>query len=336
MNKYFFLFWAFFSPLLAGAQAASRTQAKKLYQPQKIMLPPAATQVREQVNNWAEAASENPSSAETWVNYAIWTDRDPSLSPTQKSITLQQISAGAAKYIGTTGEWQLIRFLQSHKTDSAAIAQALENISDKTLAYPYAIQSAIIRQNTADLKKYCTAYAILNNFSLNNMVNQYHSNVLQSAPDSATIAALGENDLVPMAMLQQTHNIRTDVRLVYYQPGVERQYKNLLLCLTLGEPVLKQYTGAFRGLLLQISPANNMGTGENIVPAALSLNYLLNNTFGGELAQLHNNYLPGFILAWKYYRQNNQTSEANRFRQLIEKIAREGGKTSIISTLFPQ
>lgn len=335
MNKHFFLFWAFFFPLLAGAQNAMRTNAKNLQQAQKVMIAPGKNRAQEQVTNWAEETAENPANASAWVNFALWTQRNPGIRSAEKKVRLQHIEENAKAYIGSTGEWQLIRFLQSNKTDSAAIVLALDKISDKTIVYPFAIQSAIIRQNSSDLKKYCTAFASINTLSTSSTISQYHINVLQSAPDSATIVAMGENDLVPMALLQQTKNIRTDVRLVYYEPGVEKRYNKVHLCLTLGEEVLNQYRqqGAFRGLLLQLNNGELNNSIQSVIPAAVSLDYLLGNTFTGEMAQLHNNYLPGLLLAWRFCQKNNMP-ETSRYRQLIEKIAREGGKINIVSTLF--
>lgn len=318
--------------LATGAQSPSRIETVPLPQAQNFALPAIGASALQQASVWQTETQSNPANANAWLNYAVWTQRNTALTPEQKQLQLTQISNESQPYISGSGEWQLIRFLQSNKTDSAAITLALEKITDKTQVYPFAIQSAIIRQNKKELKNYCTAYAKILAPDVDLSYSSYHGNVLRSAPDSAVIAAMGENDLVPMAIQQQVNGIRPDVRLVYYQPSVALQYKKLFLCLTLGENILSAYrqNASFRGLLLDVSGEKNTTNPEELFIPIVNMNYMKMGVFTGTLAQLHNNYLPSLILAYRYYKKiNSETAE--RYKKLIEKIAREGGKENVIS-----
>lgn len=321
-------------PCLARPQSAGRPEKTVLVQAKNFMLPNSGILAQEQAAGWAQETQENPQNANAWLNYALWTQRSPGLDAVQKLAKLKQIGSEARPYIASTVAMNIIRFLESDKTDSAAIENAIKFPgSFRDAAYPFAIQSAIIRQNQNDLLLYCQAF-YNREINMLNPLYRYHANVLQSAPDSAIIAAMGENDLVPLAMVQQTLRIRTDVRLVYYTPAVAVQYKNVYLCLSLGETVLQQYKDAsFRGLLLNISGSNQTGNAGNIMPAGVDLDYLHNGSFNGPVAQLNNNYLPSLLLAYRYCKKNG-LQEAERYKQLIIKIAREGGKENTILPLL--
>lgn len=326
------------SILLAGyamAQSSSSQQVKEsLVQAKNVMFPDREVSAQKQAQSWAAETQNNAQDANAWLNYALWTQRNTSLNPTKKLAQLKQISAAAKEYISSSGEMDIIRFLESNKTDSAAIASAMTKTLDRGIVYPFAIQNAIIRQNKKDLRLYCNLYQAWSVLPAQSPFYRYHANVLQSAPDSAVIAAMGENDLVPMAMLQQVMNIRPDVRLVYYTSTTAQQYRNVYLCLSLGENVLQQYKNAsFHGLLLNISGKNEAGTPENILPAGVDLDYLQTGSFNTQVAQLNNNYLPSLLLAYRYYKKNN-SGEAGRYKQLITKIAGEGGRTNIILPLL--
>jgi uncharacterized protein YihD (DUF1040 family) len=332
----------FFLSIITGlwvlsVQAQSRQEPLNLQQARTVLLPQMDASPTLQVANWGMEAQQNPKNANAWLNYAIWTQRNNALTPGQKQQQLQQIGAEASPYIGSSGEWQFIQFLQSNKTDSNAILRALEKMTDKTLVYPFAIQSAIIRNNIPDLKTHCESFSQLMPFDATSAFYRYHANVLQSAPDSAIVFAMGENDLVPMAMLQQVNGLRTDVQLKYYDPVLVKQYPNVYLCLSLGEQVLKKYEQAasFRGLLLGISGKNEAGVPENILPKKVDLGYLQKEHFDNQQAQLHNNYLPALLFLYRYYQQKDAGNAAYH-KQLIEKIAREGGREKLMAAALEQ
>lgn len=321
-------------PVLGLPQSVQRPETVPLQQAKNFLLPDKAVSAEQQANSWAFETRENPQNANAWLNYALWTQRNTRLSATQKLARLKEIGNAATQNIPATAEMDIIRFLESGKTDSAAIASAMSKNIDRGLVYPLAIQNAIIRQDRKSLTLYCNAYQGWSAVNTQSAFYRYHANVLRSAPDSAIIAAMGENDLVPMAILQQVLNMRPDVRLVYYSPTVIEQYKNVYLCLSLGETVLQQYKDAsFCGLLLNISGKKVEGNPGNILPAGIDLDYLQTGNFDLQTAQLNNNYLPALLLAYRYHKKNG-SAEAERYKQLIIKIAREGGKENTILPLL--
>jgi hypothetical protein len=290
----------------------------------------AATGTSASTGYWKQQTLSNPQSAQAWLQLALWTWRNNG-SPFTTSAVLGDIGGDAGRYINGSGEYELIRFLKSNKTDSAAVYNALQKMTDKATVYPFIIQSDIIRGNSSELKKHCLAFQQLQPLEKNGALYHYHYNVLQSAAAGATIAASGENDLVPLALMQMVHGIRPDITLQYLRPGT-LQNNGVYVCLSSGSDLLKTYQNrlAFSGLLAKCIPENTAVTpGLPLVADQLSLGYLEQQVFSGLPATLHNNYLPALLLAYKNYYTGNKL-RAEYYKKLILKIAAEGGRLAAV------
>jgi hypothetical protein len=319
--------------LALSAQAANADKevaAKRKALEVKPAAAPASKAPSVQAAYWKRETLANPQNAQAWASLAVWSWRNSGIPFTTGAI-LEDIPQNAAPHIQGSGEYALIQFLKNNKNDSAAIYTALAKMSDKKLVYPFIIQSDIIRGNMAELKKHCAAFQQLQPITVNSATYHYHYNVLQSAVTGGVIAASGENDLVPLAMMQMVHGVRTDVRLQYLRPDVLQQ-NGVYICLSAGAALLKANPQrlAYSGLLVKtVSAEAASDVSLSLRADQLQLDYLERQAFTGQQAALHNNYLPALILAWKQY-QAGGDAKAEYYKKIILKIATEGGRLAAV------
>lgn len=280
-------------------------------------------------NNWKLEVADNPSNAMAWLNYYIWTERAHPPGGTGRHKVLTKLVADARHVIPGTPEYALLRYFDSGKKDSAALFQALSLSEDQHWAYPYVIQF-LIRTNNKDIGPYCRAFAKLSPLSPN--LYEYHYNALMSADSNATIYAQGLNDLVPMAVLQQVHGVRQDIRLQHYdraRPVSPGAY----LCLSLGKEIISRYPqAAYTGLLVKTGGTPGIHELKSHVET-FTWDFLKTGAITGEVAALYSNYLPSFILLYRHYKQEDQV-KATEIKTIIERIANSTGARSTIDTLL--
>jgi hypothetical protein len=276
-------------------------------------------QANEISSAWENEISETPSSANAWLNYYIWTERDKQLSTPEKKLKLSQAIEKARNNIGNSGEYQLMIFLHSGKKDNAALTKAIALLKDPAEAYSYAIQYAITEQQLSNLSSYCRE--LDSKRPMDAGLREYHYNVLMSADSNATIYARGLNDLVPLAVLQEVHNIRKDIKLRYY-PGAPAATENSYLCLSLGKDVLAQFPGAgYTGLLVKLDGSN---AGDELIKnfeTRFVVTQLSGKTTPFRYNDLQKNYLPSLIFLYRYYKKINNKSKTAETSSLIESIA---------------
>jgi hypothetical protein len=328
----FFLFSLAATQWLFAQSISNRQPAKATLVQARDVVTAQRLRAQDQMLQWKKLTQQEPTSANAWLQYYIWTSRAQ-----QNSSSLNTILNRASAHINTSSEYALMQFFQSGKTDSLALSQALQRSGNRASIYPFAIQYGIIRNNQPYVRLYCDSLMQVQPIEKGSSLYWYHHNVLQSADDSAIVYARGEHDLVPMAMLQYIHGVRTDIQLRYYSdllPAHEKTGNNTrghYLCLSTGSDVLAmqqdmQLTGllalrtqdtAYAARLLQQSLQN------------MQLSYLVEQNFSGTLAELHCNYLPAFIRIYQYEQQINAAG-VMRYRLRIEKIAQEGGRLHIV------
>ncbi len=274
-------------------------------------------------NSWKLAVEKNRSNADAWLDYYLWTERDKKIAVLQKTSALKNAFLASEIYIGGSWQYNLIQFLQSNKTDSIAIYAALELAENKTQVLPYLIQFNIIMQNADGLMKSTSA---LNNLKpLSNELYEYHYNTLMSAGKNAVIYAKGIQDLVPLAIIQQQFHVREDILLKYYD-GTLPKNENSYLCLSIGKEIMEKYPeAAFTGLLVKSDSTNAFKELEKNYNDLFDLKVLENASYTSEhTIQLYKNYLPGFILLYRYYHINND-QRAIQLKNRITKIAVKAG-----------
>jgi len=285
-----------------------------------------------QAKNWESERNNQPANAAAWLNNYIWTERDDQLGSKEKKERLGAILTGAEKHISQSAEYWLMIFLRSGKKDSAAVYNALSLAKDKSLVYPYLIQFSITRGNHPDLEKFCTE--LNSSAPLAESLYEYHYNVLASADSNAIIYARGLNDLVSMAIMQQVHHIREDIRLKFYDGQTIERKTPVYLCLSLGKDVLAKYPASFcTGLLVKTSGKQDPGELEEHFER-FELGFLQGDELlPDDVVQLYRNYLPGFLLLYKYYLATNN-DRAGEVKELIYKIAGQSGTTSEVNKLL--
>jgi hypothetical protein len=306
------------SPLAWGqsiSPAEKSLEAGKVITAAKI----DAKAVNEQAGIWKNKVLVQPQNSIGWLNYFTWTDREKGISATDKALLLNQIVAESQKHIDQTPTFYLMKYLASGKRDSNSLFTAFEKETDKKWLYPYMIQSSIISQNKLSLAKFCELQN--EEAPLSKALYEYHFNVLVSADVGATIYSLGMNDLIPMAVMQQVYHVREDVQLKYY-PGEVSSDNNNYLVLSLGKDVLLNYSSAaYTGLLVKVKNENAFKELVTHFEKDFKLTEINNAPqFYPEERELYKNYLPSFILLYRYYLKTD-LAKAAKVKSLIDKIS---------------
>jgi hypothetical protein len=325
--RHIFLLLILWATIKANAQMSANTSLV----PAKKAIVRVGISAMIQSRNWERERIARPTNATAWLNNYIWTERDNGLSFFEKEDRLAAIALEAKKFIPQTAEYWLMRYLQSGKKDSAAVNTALFYASDKTLVYPYLVQSAIIHENGPVIKKYAEDLEAAS--PLAPAFYQYHFNVLVSADSNATIYARGLNDLVPLAILQNVYHVREDIHLKFFDGQVEK-HNSTYLCLSLGKEVLAKYPGSLcTGLLVKLPGAHDpLELEENF--GAFQFEFLnQGGSWPEEVAQLYRNYLPGFVMLYKYF-SATKDDKKEKVRALIDKIADQSGMSDEVNKLL--
>ncbi len=303
--KYLFIFISFLLPYTGHTQSTGKPVQEKQ----------SAAEEKSVVIAKKQNAEQSELRAANLLNSYINTEQNKALSYPDRASALSRISDDALKMIAGTWQFHLIQFLQSNKRDRISIEMAMAS-GNKKIVLPYAVQFAIINNDRNDLLKYTAALDSLVPIERNAFV--YHYNTLMSANTNATIYARGLLDLVPLAVLQQQHNIRKDVHLKYYE-GEISENENAYLCLSIGKDILLKYPSAsFTGLLIKIKGGNTINELEKHVFSDFDLTNFTNEYLGFSREVPNTNYLPGFLLLYKYYQQQRKDTKA--LENLIEKI----------------
>ncbi|HEX2630133.1 MAG TPA: hypothetical protein VHM26_14000 [Chitinophagaceae bacterium] len=303
----------------AGAAQNIETRPRKQTTIATTVRTPGRHSISAEIEGWKEQTQTNPANAVAWLNYYIWTDRYD-LPATEKKHQLDQLASDARKQISNTAEYQLILFLQSGKKDGDAIQKAVSLNRSNADIYMYGIQFLVFQQspNNKQLENWCRELEKLR--PLSDAFREYHYNALMSADSNAVIYAKGLNDLVPMAVLQQVHGVRKDISLRYYT-GNTITTSNTYLCLSTGSDAIAKYPNAFyTGLLIKINGTEKEDLQRNI-NERFKLQWLDGQSqLTSEVSTLYKNYLPGFLLLYRMYK-NNGDARAQKIKTQIEKIA---------------
>lgn len=271
--------------------------------------------------------NDDPDNSLAWLNYYVWTERDNSISTQDKTTLLNEAIGNAQKLIGNSAHYWLMVFLQSGKTDSAAINHALDAGGDRSLVYPFAILSAVANADTVGLRKFCSL--LLPFYKISPGISEYQHNALRSAAPDAIVYAQGIEDLVAMAMIMETEGIRKDVTLKLFRNKLE---PGAYLTLTTGKDIIRNYAnGVYSGLLLRNESKEST---ESNPLLTFDLSYFsTTDHFSTEEAMLYKNYLPSFLL---YYRslKARQAPEAIMWYRNILKIATQAGIESQVRRML--
>ena len=329
--RYIFLLLASSLIVMNGSGQVPGNQSQNLV-PARNSIVQSGTSASAWAKNWKLEKERDPGNANAWLNYYLWTDRNKELTGGQKKQELAQAVRDARTYIDGSVHYLLMLYLQSGKKDSASLYKAIKQKSNAYLIYPYLVQYAIITQNEKALRQY--ADELNGTDPLWPGLYEYHYNVLMSADSNATIYAQGLNDLVPMAIVQQVHQVRKDIRLRFYDGDITEQKNPVYLCLSLGKDVLAKYQNSFcTGLLVKISAKQDPDELKKHVER-FSMDFLKDDqSWANELALLYRNYLPGFLFLYKYYKAVNN-SKAGELKALIDKIAARSGTTDEVNKLL--
>lgn len=274
-------------------------------------------------STWKQALERKRSNADAWLDYYVWTERDKKLARPQKTAALKNAFLASESYISGSWQFNLMQFLQSNKTDSIAIYSATELAENKAAVLPFLIQYNIITGNSDELNK--STFALNKLKPLSNELYEYHYNTLMSAGRNAVIYAKGLQDLVPLAIIQRQFHVRQDILLKYYNGRLPKT-ENSYLCLSIGKEIMELYPdAAYTGLLIKLDSTNAFKELESNYNFLFDLTILESELYTAEhTIQLYKNYLPGFILLYRFYRANND-KRAIQLKNIILKIALKAG-----------
>lgn len=291
--------------------------------------------VQTQKTFWKSEIKLNPKNAEAWLQLYQWTERDKSLQLIQKQLLLEEIRVDAEKQISASWANYLINYLHTGMTDAVSLKKAIAISDNDAIIMPYAIQYAIIQNDSVMQKLY--GERLQKAAPLSNSLFQFHLNCLLSADSNATIYAKGLNDLVPLSMLQQVFEIRKDIKLRYYNHKI-KPHKNTYLCLTLGQDIIKLYPNAmYTGLLIKLLPDEN---------TLVELEHNIDKQFGSttlnmlskllpEEELIYRNYLPGLITLYNKYKKTDEV-KMKKYASWISRLAEQTHATSIVQKILAQ
>lgn len=272
-----------------------------------------------QALNWKNKVKENPSNAENWLNYYLWTTRRTEISQRQKKETLDEIMEESRAYIFEKAAYQLMLFLQSDKNDTVSINKAIAMAKEEVWIMPFAVQYFILSNNWVELNKYCAMLERAKPISAE--LYQYNYNTLMSADSNSIIYARGLYDLVPIAILQQVYGIRKDIKLMYYDGKIVDQ-KNIYLCLSLGKEIIAQYPNAScTGLLAKLTNVSTFNELKRHIENDFRISKIQEiNNLTKDIAHLYKNYIPSLAMLYKYY-QSTDKKRADEIKSIILKIS---------------
>lgn len=305
---------------LLGAAQANSEHRKVLRKAIDVNVP---TRPESYIADWQEETQINPQNAGAWLNYYIWSERSTSLPAAEKTRQLTRLVADARKHISSTAEYQLLVFFQSGKKDSTSIFKAVSLNRGNTEVFTYAIQYMFYagKQKDSRLDNWCRQ--LENSKPLEQSFYEYHYNTLMSADSNAVLYAKGLGDLVPLAVLQNVYGIRKDISLRYFT-GNTTAAANNYLCLSTGAAAMTKYPESiYTGLLIKLSGGESSELQENV--ERFKFTYLESVSYlPYDVAIMYKNYLPGFILLYRHYK-NNGDNKAERIKTSILKIANSAG-----------
>lgn len=328
----YFLFLIFLIALKGKSQSAGSVNSEtSLLNAVNVTIPGSnSNTATEQASNWEMQVKQNPWNESNWLNYYLWTERKNDIEAKDKEKLLSQIIDDGKQYIAEKPQYQLLLFLKSGKKDTVSISKAIQMAGYELWLMPFAIQHFIIVNNKTLLQEYCLN--LEHKQPLKSGLYQYYFNTLMSADTNAIIYARGLNDIVPMAILQQVYNIRKDISLKYYN-GTIKDEKNTYLGLSLGKKIITQYPGAAcTGLLVKITDEPTLEELKKHVED-FKLSELKSINTDEDLAELYKNYLPAFIMLYKYYKPLNM-NKAGEIRNNILIIASATGMEKEVSQLL--
>ncbi len=334
--KYLFLFLLLASTATLKAQQGNTPLRKEALQAAPATLVPEQTgtgTAQRWRTQWQQWVQQNPNNAEGWFNYYLWTERDKQLSTTGREKRLTQILLEAKDNIQGTALYYLMLYLQSGKKDSLSLKQAASFTNDRAFVYPYLLQHTFITKEYHLIKELSVQLHKLT--PIPDVLYDYHYNVLMSADSNGIIYARGLNDLIPLAIMQQVHQIREDVQLRYYEEG-EKVPENSYLCMSLGKDILKKIpASAYTGLLLKISHDSSIRELKKNVESKFHLSYLQElGEAATDVKQLHTNYLPALIILYKHYLQAGDL-QSEKIKKWIEQITSVNGMRNPITITQP-
>jgi len=284
----------------------------------------------QQARVWQNISNADQTNADAWLNRFIWEQRSGKGGQPE----LQQTLGQAAQHIKGSYQYALMEFLLSDKTDEAALKRAEALCTDKTLLYPYQVQYCIQTGNTAAMAAYAQQLNAARPLAEDSAAFYYHLNVLASADSNAVIYARGQNDLVPLAQLQQAYGYRKDIRLSYYRDNaIMDATRPSYLCLSLGAGVLKRYTarGCYTGLLMRVSGSDTAELLKHY--PHFNLDYLQRMATDATSSAMGQNYLPALIQLYRYYAPLDP-AKATTLRDLILRIAGKGHSVTKVMGLL--
>lgn len=310
--------------LLLFLIAASNLYAQNVPSTEKVVVPTVTNKTvlaKQQLTKLGFPASivNNPSDANLWLQYYKQTEHLPNNNTTNRKKIQSTILEQAPSFISSSWELPLMQFLFSNKRDRASLETALNVSTNKKEIYPYAIQHGIITGDENFISTY--AYALNEVAPLSGLLYEYHYNTLMSAAPNSTVYAKGLQDLVPLAVLQQVFQVRTDIVLKYYENKLTPS-PNTYICLSAGKDILLQYPNAgYTGLLIKIQADESIEELEQHLQQKFTLTGLEHATeLNVAEKQIYRNYLPSFLLLYKRYQQT-QDSRAAEWKKTIEKLA---------------
>ncbi|MET0394892.1 MAG: hypothetical protein ABW019_17240 [Chitinophagaceae bacterium] len=327
--KYCFILFLGFVPALLQAQAPSEPlPARNAVPAKEITTADAGPAAAQQVRTWQLQVSRQPADATAWLNYYLWTSRDKTVN--DKEQLLAGIITNAGQHIRGRPEYDLMRYLQSGKKDSASLYRVMNSGMDKSISYPYLVQFFTERGDDAAVNNYCLELEALKPLPRDQY--EYHYNVLMSAGPGATVYAKGIYDLVPLCILQQVYGVRPDIRLRTYAGPVIGDTM-AYLCLTLGRDILAGYPDAvYTGLLVQLS-----GTSPGDLEKHVEQDFDLSQLNGPEVLSpdavlLYRNYLPALVLLYEHYKKTG-SDRVQAGRDRLIRVARKTGLQQQIDQL---
>ena len=183
-----------------------------------------------QAELWKKEIDKNPKNAEAWHNYynAVRYANFEEIDYEQKKEKLATIIDDMGKAIPGTYEYYLLSYWTDHDIEDLSLIKKAHELKpdDPETFYPFIIHNEVKGDKQATKEWLTRLYA---SKDISPSLLNYNFNVLMSLQPGAVLITNGDNDTYPIWLLQQVHNLRSDVMVINISMALIDDYLELKL-----------------------------------------------------------------------------------------------------------
>ena len=177
-----------------------------------------------QVDLWNDKLSEEQTNADAWMNYYLACRVVNMLTRDQSPHNLERIYNDLQHHIKDTYEYHYLTYLNGQRDielfHHLEKAFALDPVRTEVLSHMVCYYA--IKGNTDQMAFYNKLW--LESGEISSGILNWNYNSLIGLDDDAILLTYGDNDTYPSWMLQQIHNVRTDVHVINIHLLRDREY----------------------------------------------------------------------------------------------------------------